>query len=79
MLFSSLGDWLGLLATTAMAAGDKPPTLTKRVVKKAATKKKAATSHAHYDHLTIERGGETIYAASVATQVKTSNSSGGIT
>ena len=61
MLFSSLGDWLGLLATTAMAQqlsggdyakakpGDTAPTLTKNVVKKAATKKaakKAATGKA---------------------------------
>ena len=36
------------------------------------------TSHAHYDHLTIERGGDTNYPARVATQVKRSDSRGGI-
>ena len=38
----------------------------------------APTSHAHYDHLTIERGGDTNYPAQVATQVKISNSDGDI-
>lgn len=38
----------------------------------------APTSHAHYDHLTIERGRDTNYPAQVATQVKKTDSSGGI-